>query len=440
MWQMKTEQDRHRRFYWLLLLLVVIIFARYALKVALPQPLLLLVIMMIALLGDRNEIMAMTMCCIPLHESIDFFYSVAVCMGVFVLKYYRDIRFRAAIIPFLFLILWELLHGLMGTFSPVTYLTVIIPLLVLLIFISTDVARLDYGFITRAASLATIANGVMLLGKVLYWADFNIAKAFVGLQRLGLDLEETGKNITEKNGEINPNTLGIICVLMASALMQLRSVDRGKKADLPLACLLLVVGALSASRTFLACLAMMILLLLFAQRGSLTQKFRFLAMIILVMLLAFGVLVLAFPELLEYFAGRFLEKDITTGRLDIFPRYNRFIFSNPEVMLWGIGLQEYGTKLVDVHRIASVVPHNGIQEIVIAWGFPGLVAFGAMLITVIRQSLRYCPRHTLLNYIPLLIILLKIQAGQVITSSYTMLAFSFSYLSLAQNFGRKTNL
>ena len=42
----------------------------------------------------------------------------------------------------------------------------------------------------------------------------------------------------------------------------------------------------------------------------------------------------------------------------------------------------------------------------------------------------------MLNFVPLLIILIKVQAGQMLDSPYTMIAFSYAYLSLAYDFGR----
>ena len=99
--------------------------------------------------------------------------------------------------------MWELLHCFVTDFSPIDYLSNAIPLVVLLIFMSTNLSDLDYGFVVRVMAVATAANCVMLLGKILYQADFNIAAAFVGLQRLGVKLEGD----TAISGAVNPNTL-----------------------------------------------------------------------------------------------------------------------------------------------------------------------------------------------------------------------------------------
>ena len=424
----------HGRFYGLLTLLLLLILTRYSLQIGIPRPVFLGIIFLIAVLGDRDEIIAMCMCCIPLHESIDFFYSVVICVSIYLLKYYKRIRINFTIAPVLFMVIWELLHCFEGELSIIGLLSGIVPLLVLAVFMSSDVSDVDYDFVTRAFAFAAAMVCLSLLVRVLYAADFNVASAFAGLQRLGMDTEESKQSMTVSGGEINPNTLGIICVLATTALMQLRTVGRGKKKDLVLSIILLVFGALTASRTYLACLALMLVLLLFAQKGSFAQKIRFLVGILLVLILALLVLGLVFPELMQHFYSRFLERDLTTGRLGLMSVYHDFIVSNPRVLGFGIGLQDFGIKMTEVYRVARNVPHNAIQELVIAWGLPGLVAFCALMILMIWRSRHFCRRQSLLHYIPILIILFKAQAGQMLNSAYTMLAFSYAYLSMTQRF------
>ena len=126
--------------------------------------------------------------------------------------------------------------------------------------------------------------------------------------------------------------------------------------------------------------------------------------------------------------------DITTGRLSTMELYHRFIWSSPRNLAFGIGLQDFGEKVMVVYRIAPFVSHNAIQELVTAWGMPGLVLFVALWILMIWRSRKFSRRQTLLNYIPLLVILLKSQAGQMLNSAYTMLAFAYAYLSMCQRF------
>ncbi len=152
----------------------------------------------------------------------------------------------------------------------------------------------------------------------------------------------------------------------------------------------------------------------------------------MLMLLGISVLLLRwlFPELLEYYIKRFQKVDISSGRNALMLSYHDYITGNNNVMLFGIGRHNFAEKLTEIYRVASNVPHNSVQEIIIAWGIPGLILFLFLLVLLLRQARKYNQGPILLNYIPFFIILVKSMAGQLLTSGYTMLALSYAYLSL----------
>ena len=113
--------------------------------------------------------------------------------------------------------------------------------------------------------------------------------------------------------------------------------------------------------------------------------------------------------------------------------YNEFITENPFVMFFGVGLQNFGDKLVNQYRVAGNVPHNSIQEIVVAWGVEGLLLIIILIFTLIYIAKKRNQSLKLLNYIPLIIVLFKSVAGQLLTSNYTILALGFAYLVMIQN-------
>lgn len=424
-----VDQDR-RRFWWLLGLLLLLIMIRYGLQTDIPRVIFLLIIGLIALTGDRDEIVAMSMCCIPLHESIDFFYALVICTLVYICKQFRQIRLGTNVLLIILIIVWELLHCFRTSFSAVNFLSNMIPFIVLAVMMASDFRDLDYAFVVRSMAWTTLGITLVLLIRVLYFADFNLPRAFAGLQRLGSDYHSNIGGTIIQGGQINPNTLGIVTVLASTGLMQLRSMGVGKKGDMMLMCAMLVFAALSTSRTYLACLALMIVLLIFAERGGIKKKVRLIAVLSAAITAAVVAMALLFPDTFEYFVGRFSVADITTGRDDLMVKYHNFIVKNPRVMLFGIGLQDFGSRLVEFYRVAVGVPHNALQELVIAWGIPGVLLFIALFFSMFRVSYQQNKRQSLLNWIPLLIILFKGLAGQMLNSYYTMLAFSFAFVSL----------
>lgn len=430
---MNTEnrvKNSRVRFGCLLGLLLLMIMTRYALQIDIPRILFLFVIVLLVLLGDRDEIAAMCICCIPLHESIDFFYALMICICVYIIKGFRSIRIGTNMLLVLVLIIWELLHTFQTAFSPEDFLSNVIPLIVLAVLIASDTEDLDYPFIVRAFAWATLGVSLVLLIRVLYFANFNILLALGSLQRLGLDAQSNIQDAVITGGQINPNSLGIITVLAATGLMQLRSMQAGKKGDMLLMCVLIVLAALGTSRTYLVCLAMMILLLIFSEKGGAKKKLQLFLVLFAVIAMVIAALAVCFPETFAYFISRFLEDDITTGRGELMSQYHRFIVTNPKVMFWGIGLQDFGDRLIHFYRAGTNAPHNSMQEIILAWGLPGLLLFAVLLLNLYYVSSRRNQNQSLINWIPLIIILFKSMAGQLLSSPYTMLSLSFAYLSL----------
>ena len=202
--------------------------------------------------------------------------------------------------------------------------------------------------------------------------------------------------------------------------------------------MLLAFGILTSSRTFLACLLLMAILMVAGQQRSMRHKIKIFFIMIFIASLSILLIKILMPNLFEYYVGRFSDKDITTGRWGLMGTYHEYIMSSPMVLFFGNGLNDYAEILINKCRM-PVVPHNCIQEIVIAWGLVGLLMIALLFYLMIAKSTRYNFQKNLVNYIPLIIIVFKSQAGQLLTSGYTLLALTLVYLSLCQNFRLRTS-
>lgn len=429
----RLRQERsYLRFWVLFAALSAMIFVRYGLQIGIPRVLALVPVVVIALLGDKTELIAICMCLIPFHESLDFYYALVLVIAIYVFKNFRQIRINASFFLMLLMVLWELLHCLAGDFSPVTFVVSLAPIIALVVFLCSDFSDLDYAFVVRAVAAAAMVVCVTMLVQLLWISRFDLASFFVNLRRLGALSEQSADRLQLSGGLVQTNSLGVICVLITATLLQLRFSGQSKRSDTYVMLTLLIFGTFTASRTFLVCLALMIFLVLMGQKGV-VKKLRYLGIAIL----ALGFLVLLFSifftEQLEYFVSRFFEADITTGRDDLMVVYHRFITENMNVLFFGVGLQDYGDKLVNHYRVANNVPHNSIQEIAVIWGIPGLLLMAVLIFWLCYQAYRKMGRRKLINYIPVIIILFKSMAGQLLTSNYSMLALAFGYLNLVQD-------
>lgn len=419
------KKKSHTRFFVLMALLLLSCFVEYVFQINVPQWIMLAFAFLIAAIGDQDEIIAMCMCCIPLHTFFEYAFAILFGMLCYIIKYGRKIRLNYGIIPVALMLLWELLHCFGKNVNVMQFGGHCVTWLLLAVLISSPRQHFDYDFIVRAFVIAILTMCSALISKVLFASEFNTALFFSNIRRLGMD---------EENGTvINPNTLGILCVLGIAALTQLRIAGRKKKIDMVFIVLMLLLGIMTASRTYLACLVFGVMLLLFSIKRKMIVKLRYAVGVLLIGLTVLLLSYLFMPDMLSYYISRFFVSDISTGRMSTMGIYHKFIVSNLNVLFYGIGLQQFSVRVMQLCPQASFVPHNGIQELIIAWGLPGLVFFAALWAAMFFYAKKKCGKRRLIHFVPFLIILLKIQAGQMLNSPYTMLTFSFTYLSMCAN-------
>ena len=422
------SKGRNRyRFYALFLLLLLSLFLDYTLQISIPSLVYIVLLICAALLGDQDEIISVCICCIPLCTAIEWHYIVIFCIAVLLFKYGRHIKLDSGVLPLFLIVIWEVMH----CFSGGANLKMIIAYLFLylffvVMFFLSDMRTIDYGFIVRNFAIAVFWVCCVLVLRLLIHNKFNFDIAFLDMQRLGLADEEIGGMI------INPNALGVQCVLAVGGLMQMRSSGQKRVFDALLMISILVLGALTCSRTYVACLFILVVFLFIVSDIGAKERFKLLLGSLAALLISVVLLYLVFPVALETFIQRWTAEDLTSGRNALFVAYNDYLFSSVKACLWGLGSLNLDSKVMQL-SIANNVPHNGIQEILVAWGIIGLVLFVAMILVLMRRSKQENPHQTWGNYSLFIVLISKIMVGQVITSDYTMLSFALIYLSLCQD-------
>ena len=422
-----SKEHNRYQFYVLFALNIFLLFLHYALQLSIPSVVFIVVLVLSALMGDKDELISICICCIAWSEAIKCHYVLIFCCVIFLLKYGKKTKIDFGFVPIILIIIWEFLHCFFGDVNlngMISYAFLYVFLI--LIFYAHNMQTLDYSFIMRTFAIAVFSVCCILVLRLLVHNNFSFDMAFLDMQRLGLTNEETGGMV------INPNSLGVLCVLAAGCLVQIRSAGENKIADLVLTVLILVLGALTCSRTYLACLLILCMFLFVTSNGSMKKKFKFLVGGILLLLISVLLMYLIFPSTLDMFIQRLSGDDITSGRDTLFNDYNSYLFSSSKAFLWGLGSLNLDEKVMQL-SISFGVPHNGIQEILVAWGIIGLLLFIGMIFVMIRRSKQENPHQSWSNYALFIVLLAKIMVGQVITSNYTMLSLALIYLSLCHD-------
>ncbi len=429
--QFYNSETKSRVFFLLFLATFLLaVFIRNVIGVGIPPIALLIAYAFGACFCDRDEIMALLVCCIPLNSAFQYKYAILILLFIYFLKYPSEVRITTLVVPFVCMIAWELLHGIKYDFSFVELFRSFAELFLLLFVAMLTRKRFNYSFIARVFAYCSVIVMTMAFIRVLKLNDYNFSGVFNGHYRFGV----TDKSAEEFAFNFNANALGVICNLGFILLMQLRLIKKHKKVDYIAMFALVAFGAMTMSRSFLICFLISCLLMVFCGKTDSDSVLKKIIILVLGLVLLIGLVYLIFPSIIEQFVKRFQEEDISNGRIDLIGFYNNLIFNNAEISMFGVGLQNVFEKLKVITGLAENVSHNGVQEMILVWGLPGLLLFAWFIGMLIKTSRETNKKQSLINYLPFIFLFIKIQSGQFITYGAGLLSLLICYLSVCVNF------
>lgn len=411
-------------FYTGLLTMLLIIFATNGLGIAIPAIAILAVGGITAFVCDRNGIIALTVCSIAMSPVFQHKYLILACAVIYVIKYGKDVKVSKAVLPVCCMLVWELLHGIGYEFSFYNYVRSFAELIWCAFLMCTNFKKLDYPMICRALAIAAIGMMSTVLFVLLKGTNFDFEAIFTGSYRFG----KTDSEGEDFSLSYNANQLGFICNIAICGLAQLIAAKKQNIVDFLMIAALVMFGVMTMSRTFLLCLALILVMFILATPSKKVRRKRIWGAGLAV--LAIGALVIMFmPSVLETFLGRFEDEDISNGRFDLFAFYTKHLFSKLEYLFFGVGLQDRLEKIEQIHQTTTGVPHNGFQEVLVCWGIVGLILFFWHLVEMVRAK-KSDEKRSILHFMPLILILVYVQFGQLITNNTALIALSFAFISL----------
>ena len=419
--------------------MIALIFARNILDVHIPVIVVLVIGAIVALVSTREEMIALVIACVPMSAAFQYKYLIFICVIIFLIKFGRDVKITTALLPLGLMMVWDLFHGIFYPFSFVEYLRGFAEIIFCAVLMFVVPRKIDYKLISRVLAISSICMMSIVLLNLLEQTNYNFKEIFVGTYRFGVgdaDVENYGVNY-------NANSLGLIANLSIAGLLQLIIAKKHNVFDYLMIVILFLFGVMTMSRSFLICFVL--LLTMFAVSGvpTLKGKLERIALITLIGVLLIFLVTTLMPNVYEAFIARFEVDDISNGRNDLFAFYSKHLLSSPENILFGVGRQEYGDVIMRMYPEVTLdtgtyICHNGTQEVLVCWGLPGFVLFAWFIIEMIKRKPKGLKR-SVVNYIPLVIILVAAQAGQLVTDGNKLLAFSFAYISLCYDFSGGEN-
>lgn len=407
--------------------------------VALDYPIIILTVYagVMAVFSDRDEMVAFGIACIPFSPAFYYDTVLAMLILIYIVKYPKNLKgFKLwALIPFALMMGWELWHEILYGFSGMNYFYAFMTLGFTAFVVCAADWKLDFGLISRVLAVSTVFCCLMVLLRMLIAKDFDFAALFGNRWfRFGRDAVDIGEPISYVL-RYNPNGLGAICNLSIAGLL-LRMKRQGfNLLDFSLSAILALFGLLTQSRAFLLTFAVMVLLFALTVQSGALKRLRNLGILVCIGAVGVGIVWLVSPFVIEHILARLGEADISNGRNDLFAWYNEYLISDPEHLWFGTGLQDILTKVNSIVLVpVDNVSHNGIQELVIVWGIPGLLMFLGFIACMVVAAKKSCKKLCFVGFIPLIMLFVNGMFGQIITSGTVKVTLCFVFAALATDF------
>ncbi len=232
----------------------------------------------------------------------------------------------------------------------------------------------------------------------------NLTRFIDGSFRFGY-AEQIGYDLTMA---ADPNLIGQSCSFVIVFCLSLIMLGYKNNKYYIAMFVALLAGTLTISKTFLISVAL-IVLLVFLFGGSFSSTKMLGKRIGLICIVFIGVFLVSKvnPDYIENLLSRVDENDVTTGRVRIAVVYLGYLTENILGMIFGLGMQNIGTK---IGRMAS--PHAAFVEAIACWGVFGTLLMLLLIFRSVYQQ-KFKVKSTMFNYIPFIVFAVLVQSTQL---------------------------
>ena len=356
-----------------------------------------------------------------------YIYLAAVFVYLFKKRHKLD---RTSIGILLFFMAWELTHSLVyaSTFGPVTYVGYFCRLFLLFSLIRENDDTVDRTKIVKCFSIGVLFFiSVMVL---MYLKDNYIDYILKGWVRIGGSTEYIPQATVQEGMKMSTNTNNVayFCVVGMAGFLYL--IYRERKAIWSVFFFaVFALGSFTVSKTFFMISPLLIVclinLVLFTSKVSVVQR------ILISVTFVVGIGVLLNTGTVNALFDRFDKVDymLQDSRSVIFVEYWNAFWDHPLVALFGAGAFTHRQVLYPAQST-----HNGLQQILVSYGFTGFVIFVTFLVRCLRQQISRSHAKGfgfLIKMVPLTVAFLFTQTIQFLNPPDLMLPYIIGMLAIS---------
>lgn len=365
---MKTRQViKFTRLSLCLVFLMIMIFIRDVLMFPISDTILLGYNIVVMLLLSHRDLMKYVWFCFPLTCGIPGY--IMTLSFIFLIIKRRKINIRQLLPILIVTLLVGFNWGVYGEQSNLPNLLSFISFVSIFFYfmhLDDNYVRRDSVDLIKYYSFGIIFTlGVVLFNMIIQYGFDSI---LTGTLRSGaLGVVDNDASAMKGHLAVNANTMAYYALSVFSSTFVLLLYRKGtSKMWLVIMLLALVLGLFSFSRTYIACVTLV--MLIYFTMSNFKSRLRF----VLVVALLFVLIITLFPDVLdafiESFLGRFDEDNLATagGRTILFKGYNELWSSNIIYIIFGVGV--WGEV-----NIWSM--HSGFQQLYVCLGLVGTFTY-----------------------------------------------------------------
>ena len=415
----------------------LIAFLRIALSINIPVLVFIVVCTIISFTLNKEELIAFLVSLIAFSSLFQYRYGIYIAALTLLYKERGEkTKYRYAVL-LLIMMIWEVMHANISHLEPYGFLQEFSELIALFVVLMKPKRDYRTGLPMRTLAYSTVISCIINLIATVKFYGFSAS----ALVRLGnVNRVETGDFM----GIMNPNIAAFLCLLAVCGLLLLRQYDNESVGDGIIIGVLVVFMLLTQSRSALLCL--ILVYAMYAIWGFNKSKTINSSRVIgtLIGLLIISIIIpVFFGDTINALVARFDTADLSNGRFQIFAFYHLHLTRTPLNYLFGVGLYKYNATMQDLYgslwqsfaglarydngEIVYKVCHCNFQEVLVAWGIPGLIFIYLLIRSIIRHN-----RNTIekVNYITLITILVFTIQFQFLTSGPVIIGLLFSLICI----------
>lgn len=424
---LRIDENRIRLFeFFVCAFISTLLFLRDVLSVGISSFMFIFPFVFLFLIGNKSSVYCFLAFLTPLSSGLPYAWIAGILLCFVLIRY----GFRLETVSFLLLICLLVLELFLGIrFAPFdfnSFLRFSIIFLFSFLFMLDCKGDYEYLRIVRFYLIGYIVAIMVLLGQLV--SAYSISGLLSAGIRLG-DVNGFVVSTAEASMQIsfNPNYLGELSILaMMIGIFCFKTTK--KKQFLFISLMSVLIGALTQSRAFLIVFFLALFVLMFSSFFSLKEKIR----LIILLCIVFLNFILFFEEYFISIIRRWNVTDISNGRTGITEGYFYELCKSLDRFLFGVGLQNYQAKY-DFYWSA----HNATQEVLLAWGFLGLLVVTGIMISIFYNAKNNNKNMHAIQTAPFILCLIYMQSGQGFSIFPNMLqlmvAYSASQISWVDN-------